>query len=64
MQRVKDEEAARKRAAIALKEARQSVGPRGMADAAPRETAKERAARALREARQSAGPRGMADDGL
>jgi hypothetical protein len=68
MKRVKDEQAAREKAAIALKEARKSAGVKAFADESTKEGAKEgakeRAARALREARMSAGPKAMAESGL
>jgi len=59
-QGARDEQAAKERAAKALKEARKSSGVKAFAD----ESQKERAARALREARQSAGVKAFAEDGL
>ncbi|MEW6590725.1 MAG: hypothetical protein AB1418_06785, partial [Pseudomonadota bacterium] len=60
-QRIRDEQAARERAALALKQARNS-GPGGLNDPL-RETPQQRAARLVREAKQSTGPRGM-EEGL
>jgi colicin import membrane protein len=61
MQRVKQEQAAREKAAQALQAARKSNGPGAMPESLAAETPKEKAARMLREARQASAPKALAD---